>query len=130
MNPKVFIYSPDDDRLIQAISKLAADWQVESFETLGGLLAMAAQPLASQDTVLLLKISSYSAMEELLGFLADSLDFDLILLIANEDRRLAQTALTARPRMVFNTQPDPEALAAVLERMRPRMVERAALLSA
>lgn len=130
MNPKVFIYCPGDERLIQAISALAPDWQVETFETLGGLLSKAAQPLASQDTVLLLKISNYSAMEELLGFLADSLDFDLILLIEIEDRDLAQTALTARPRMVFNTKPDPEALAAVLEKMRPRMVERAALLSA
>jgi hypothetical protein len=130
LNPKIFIYSPGDEAKIKAFSTLAPDWQVESFETLGRLLSKAAQPLASQDTVLLLKISNYSAMQELLSFLADSLDFDLILLIENEDRDLAQTALSARPRMVFNTQPDPEALAAVLERMRPRMVERAALLSA
>lgn len=130
LNPKVFIYSPGDEELIQAIAVMAASWQVESFETLGGLLSKAAQPLASQDTVLLLKINSYAAMEELIGFLAGSLDFDLILLIENEDREFAQTALTARPRMVFNTKPDPEALAAVLERMRPRMEGRAALLSA
>jgi hypothetical protein len=129
LNPKVFIYSPDDEGMIRAVGELAADWRVKSFETLGGLLAKAAQPLASQDTVLILKISSLAAMRELIDFLAGSLDFDLILLIENEDRDLAQTALTARPRMVFNTKPDPEALAAVLEKMRPRMVERAALLS-
>ncbi len=130
MNPKVFIYSPGDEGMIEAIRKLTPDWQIDSFDTLGGLLAKAAQPLASQDTLLLMKINSYAAMEELIRFLAGSLDFDLILLIENEDIQLAQAALTARPRMVFSGQPEPEAVAAVLEKMRPRMVERAALLSA
>lgn len=114
---------------MQTVAKLAVDWQVESFETLGGLLAKAARPLASQDTVLLLKICSFGAMEELIDFLAGSLDYDLILLIENDDRALAQTALTARPRLVFNTQPDAEALSAILKKMRPRILERATMVS-
>ena len=130
MKPKVFIYSPGNEGMIKAIRKLAPGWQAISFDTLGGLLAKAAQPLASQDSVLLMKINNYAAMDKLIQFLAGSLDFELILLIKNEDIVLAQAALTARPRMVFGEQPAPESIAAVLEKMRPRMMQRAALLEA
>lgn len=130
MKPKVFIFSPDNEEMIEALSKSTADWSVESFNSLTDLLAKAARPLASQNTLLMVKISSEEAMRELCQFLAGSLDFDLILLIENEDRVLAQAALAARPRMVFNSQPDPGIVKAVLEKMHPRMVQRAALLSA
>ena len=129
MKPKVLIYAPDNEELVEAIRALASAWQVKNFDTLGGLLARAAQPLASQDAVLLLKINNYAAMETLIRFLAGSLDFEIILLIEPDDFGLAQTALTARPRMVFNGRPSPETVAAVLDKMRPRIAERAAMLS-
>lgn len=130
LKPKVFIFSPDNKEMAGAISERTADWTVESFTSLTDLLAKAAQPLASQNTLLMVKIGSEEAMRELCQFLAGSLDFDLILLIENDDRALARAALAARPRMVFNAQPDPDTVSAVLAKMHPRMVQRAALLSA
>jgi hypothetical protein len=130
VKPKVFIFSPDNEEMIEAVSKSALDWSVEVFDSLSDLLARAARPLASQNTLLMVKISSEEAMRELCQFLAGSLDFDLILLLENEDSALAQAALAARPRMVFSRQPDPCTVSAVLEKMHPRMLQRAALLSA
>jgi len=130
LNPKVFIFAPNNKDMVEQLRMRAKDWTIESFDSLADLVAQAARPLASQDTLLVVYVSSEDTMNDLGRFLAGSLDFDLVVLIEDDEPALAQAALAARPRMVLTGKPDPEAMAAVLERMHPRMVQRAALLSA
>ncbi|KMY65835.1 hypothetical protein AAU61_19485 [Desulfocarbo indianensis] len=115
--------------MIKVLRERSRGWTVEIYNSLSALLASLIRPLASQDTLILVKITKQKELLELSGFLSDSLDFDLVLLVENEDKALAQAALEARPRMLLNDQTDPEALTMVLERIRPRMLRRAKLLS-
>jgi len=128
LKPRIVIYCPDCDATIKVLRERSQGWWVEIFNSLTALLASLVRPLASQDTLILVKITKQKELVELSGFLSDSLDFDLVLLVENEDKALAQDALRARPRMLLTDQTDPEALTMVLERMRLRMLQRAKLL--
>jgi hypothetical protein len=130
LKPKVFIFAPGNQQALQALRERARDWIIEEFDSLADLLTKAARPLASQATLLMINIKDQEAMEELGRFLAGSLDFDLVLMLQEDEPALTLAALAARPRMVLNGEPDPVIIAAVLEKMHPRMVQRAALLSA
>ncbi|MFH2124939.1 MAG: hypothetical protein ABIK12_00380, partial [Pseudomonadota bacterium] len=85
MKPKVFIFAPENKALIEALRLRARDWIVQSFDSLADLVAQAARPLASQDTLLVVYVSSEDTMNDLGKFLAGSLDFDLVLLVEDDE---------------------------------------------
>lgn len=130
MKPKVFLFAPGKREMVQTLRKRASDWIIEDFDFLDDLVAKAARPLTSQETLLMIQVNDQETMDKLGRFLAGSLDFDLVLLLEKDEPALALAALAARPRMVLNGEPDPVTMAAVLEKMHPRMVQRAALLGA